>query len=60
MPSQLGRLARLEELRVERNALTGPMPPGVCDLRASSLGALSLDCGGEDPAVACVCCTECA
>jgi hypothetical protein len=56
VPSELGRLSLLEDLKLGSNGLIGEVPIQVCDLFAGGrLQQVFVDC--DD--VACTCCANC-
>lgn len=57
IPPTLGALSRLQNLRLEGNALTGKVSGRVCGLRSDLLQTFVTDCLNE---VECGCCTQCA
>lgn len=57
VPASLGNLTRLNGLFWEGNMLTGTMPEEICNL---TLVNWIVDCKGDNPAVECSYCTECA
>jgi len=62
IPTELGRIAALQDLTAYYTDLTGTMPVEVCALRNNVLQKLTADCAGENPILQCSfpdCCTEC-
>ena len=56
MPSELGSLSLLGDLKLDSNMLTGVLPDEVCDLTAGGrLQGLFVDCNE----VVCTCCNNC-
>jgi hypothetical protein len=55
VPSELGRLSLLGDLKLTSNSLTGGVPIEVCDLTGGRLQSLFVDCNE----VVCTCCNNC-
>merc|ERR1712150_115398 len=59
IPQELSKLSSIEVLHLAGNSLEGTVSSDICELRSRALSALTSDCGGDDPAVECSCCTYC-
>ena len=56
IPTELGKLKKLQSMDLHDNNLTGSVPREICNLK---LKELVVDCLGPNPEVKCDCCTIC-
>mmetsp|Transcript_32016 Transcript_32016/g.73654 ORF Transcript_32016/g.73654 Transcript_32016/m.73654 type:complete len:654 (-) Transcript_32016:329-2290(-) len=64
IPVRMSLLKNLQIAYLEFNDFTGAVAKSICDNlktkdKGGNLQALNTDCGGPNPEVSCVCCTQC-
>ena len=56
IPSELGLVAELDELHLQGNSVSGPVPVAVCNLVNATFARFYANC---DALQSCPCCTHC-